>query len=163
MEEPSYTHLSNGEKPLLVRLVNLNGTNEAIDLRGTVSEPGSYSFVLHYYQPKKPSFEAEALIQDGQFYSGTATIDHCPNIAGCRVALHHRESNSSFFGIQKNFMITLRIPQDSEVYLDYLLIIPGNSYREQLLTLGSTDVGTNLMVDCLQSNYNIEPERANGK
>ena len=132
-------------------------------MRGVVTEPGSYSFILHYYQPNKPSFEAEALIQDGQFYSGTAKIEHCPNVAGCRVALHHRDSNSSFFDIQKNFLITLRTPQNSEVYFDYLLVVPSFSYKDQLLSLASTDVGTNLMSDCLQNNFYIESESANGK
>lgn len=126
-------------------------------------EPGSYSIVLHYYQPRNASFETEALIQDGHFYSGTAVVDHCPNIAGCRVSLRQRDTNSSFFFIQKNFMITLRTPSDSEMFLDYVLVIPGNSFKEQQLSLISTDVATNLMGSCIQDNYYIDPDSANGK
>ena len=59
-------------------------------------------------------------------------------------------------------MFTLRTPAESELYLDYLLIIPGNNFKEQQLTLASTDVATNLMADCLQNDYYIDPQNSNG-
>ena len=60
-------------------------------------------------------------------------------------------------------MITLRTPQDSEMYIDYVLVIPGNSFKENMLSLDNADVGTNLMADCLQNNYYIDPNDANGE
>jgi len=163
VEDPSYLHteIVNGQKPLLV-LLDGSSVNQAFDLRGSVTEPGEYTIVLHYYQPQNAGFEAEALIQDGHFYSGTAAVQHCPNIAGCRVVLRQRETNSSFFFIQKSFTITLRPPSGSKMLLDYALVIPGNSFKEQLLSLPSTDVSPNLVGDCAQSNYYVEPKQAIG-
>lgn len=166
VEEPLYNHgMTNGKRPLLVRVDNPNGTSQAFEMRGNVPEKGEYSFVLHYYQPKRTGFVAEVSIHgDGDYRSSVANIDHCPNMAGCRVVLQTRDTNSPFFTIQKNFEIKLQTPQDSELFVDYLYVIPGNQYKEQILSLPSTDVGTNLMTtDCLQNNYYIEPEKANGK
>ena len=167
VEEPLYNHgmLNGGKRPLLVRVDNPNGSSQGFEARGTVPEKGEYSFVLHYYQPKRTGFVAETSIHgDGDYRSSFAVIDHCPNMAGCRAVLQTRDTNSSFFTIQKNFEIKLQTPPDGELLLDYLYVIPGNQFKESVLQLASTDVGTNLMTaDCMASNYYIDPEKVNGK
>lgn len=143
--------------------MKLGNSTQTIDIRGFVTEPGLYRFVLHYYQPNSPSFEVETLIQNGHFYSGIAKVEHCPNVAGCRVVLKQRDNNSTFFFIQKNFMITLRPTPASELNLDYILVIPGNDFNEQMLSLAPTDGSKSFLSDCLQSNYYMEPDNMSGK
>ncbi|XP_027200224.2 laminin subunit alpha [Dermatophagoides pteronyssinus] len=168
VEHPQYNQINPGitttETPLLVRL---NDSMQSIDIRGTVTKPGPYYFILNYYQPNNPKFDIDALIQNGHLYSGVATLQHCPNTVGCRVPLKQKDSmewNSTAFSIQKNFQITLKIPTNenspniSDVYLDYLLVIPAENFDEQLIESVPVDGHKNIMAECIKNNYFIDPK-----
>lgn len=166
VEVPDYKHSQpgqkNDQKPLLIKLGN---STQTVDIRGQVPEEGSYSFVLHYYQPNSSSFRAEILIQNGQFYSGVADIEHCPNIAGCRVVLRQRDTESLYFYIQKNFMITLRPSKGHDLYLDYIMVVPGSDYKPQILASDNENLNA-FMTKCNANSMNyfyIDPELTNGK
>lgn len=146
-------------KPLLVML---DSQYPMIDIRGSVPEPGLYSFILHYYQPNSSQFEIKAEVQDSQVYSGIASIEHCPNIAGCRTVLKHSDTNSTFFFLQNNFIAKLKLLQSSKFFLDYVLIVPGNSFNTNLLTQTSKDTSNRLLADCLENNFFIDPDTAEG-
>ncbi|OTF81891.1 hypothetical protein BLA29_006928, partial [Euroglyphus maynei] len=163
VEHPKYNQVNPGTdtRPLLV---HLNDSLQLIDIRGTVPKPGPYYFMLNYYQPKNPKFNIDALIQNGHLYSGVATLEHCPNNVGCRVALKQKDSewNSTAFTIQKNFQITLKIPTNenspnvSDAYLDYIMVIPAENFDEQSLMSGPSDGHKNIMVECIKNNYFID-------
>ena len=165
VELPNYNHTPGGSEAGKPLLVHINSTSPSIDIRGSVPEPGSYAFILHYSQPKNPSFELEALIQDGQFYSGIAPVKYCPNIVGCRVAIRQRESegNSNLFFIQKNFMITLKTPGNMEAAIDYLLVVPAYAFDPSLLETDTKDHSKNILAECIQSNFYIDPNTTSGE
>lgn len=148
-------------KPQLVKLRNASNTFE---IRGTVPQEGFYRFVLHYYQPNHPSFEAETIVQSDKFYSGVAKIEHCPNVVGCRAVFRNKENDQTFFQIGKEFIFTLR-PSDYDLFLDYILVVDGTINDEhvgKLLTSSRSDESKDIMAGCVQPNFYVNPENTSG-
>lgn len=137
---------------------------KSIDIRGSVPKPGQYYFILHYYHPDSPNVNVDALIQNGHLYSGETNLEHCPNVAGCRVVLKQRDSdlNSTAFTIQKNFLATFSIPKDENVYLDYLLLVPAENFEEHSLNSEQVSNSKNIMTECIKNNYYIDPNDTTG-
>lgn len=162
IEEIAYSYTKPNDNGTPPQLVKLNSQSPSIDIRGVVPEPGQYSFIAHYYQPDNPNFELEALIQDSHVYSGVAPIEHCPNTAGCRTVLKQKDNNSTFFFIEKNFMINLKTPPNADLALDYVLVVPGNSYDPNMLTQTSKD-SKNKLAECFQNvHLQADPNEVDG-
>ncbi len=143
-------------------MIYLSQKDPAVDIRGTVSRPGLYTFVLHYFQPENPEFELEASIQNGQFHNGIASLVHCPSRTGCRTVLRQRETNSSLFQIDEGFMITLKQSDGKGVWVDYILAVPADHYDPAILELKTQEKTSNLLAECVQNSYFIDPDEASG-
>ncbi|XP_030765960.1 laminin subunit alpha [Sitophilus oryzae] len=133
----------------------LNKGYNTMDLRGKVPYAGYYSFVLHYYQPDHPAFNLDVIIQNGQFYEASVPIEHCPSESGCRSPVFQSDRNNKF-NLLENFLITFKQPENRNVYLDYILVIPADLYNERSLQEEDLDRTGEFISTCGSNNFNID-------
>ncbi|XP_074042767.1 laminin subunit alpha [Leptinotarsa decemlineata] len=132
----------------------LNPSYNSIDLKGRVPFPGYYTFIVHYYQPQFPVFDLDVIIQNGQFYEAKVPVEHCPSESGCRSVIEQADNNNKF-SLTENFMITLKQPDNKNVFLDYLLIVPADLYSEQNLIQEDLDRTGEFISLCGSNHFNI--------
>ncbi|GFT24269.1 laminin subunit alpha [Trichonephila clavipes] len=110
--------LPNGVTDTDIVLVNLKELDNVIDLQGSVSTPGLYAFIVHYYQPDHPTFEAKVIIQDGEYHEATLPLPFCPSVSGCRTVVHAKDTQETAFQIEQNFQLNIRQPANKTVWLE---------------------------------------------
>ncbi|CAG9821860.1 unnamed protein product [Phaedon cochleariae] len=133
----------------------LNPNDATIDLKGKVSVPGYYSFILHYYQPQFPVFNLDVIIQNGQFYEARVPVEYCPSESGCRAVITQIDGNNKF-SLTENFMMNLKQPGNKNVYLDYLLVVPTDFYNEKNLEEIDLDRTSEFLSMCAGNHFNID-------
>ncbi|XP_066250557.1 laminin subunit alpha isoform X1 [Euwallacea similis] len=133
----------------------LNMGYPTIDMRGKVPEPGFYTFVLHYYQPDFPVFYLDVIIQNGKFYEAKVPVEHCPSLSGCRSLITQGNRNNKF-DLLENFMISFKEPDNKNVYLDYLLVIPADLYADRHLEEEELDRTGEFISTCGNNHFNID-------
>jgi laminin alpha 3/5 len=148
--------------PTLPQLIYLEEKEPTVDIRGTVPRRGLYTFVLRYFQPDNSGFELEALIQNGLFHNGIISIEHCPSRTGCRAVIRQRDTNVTFFQVDDSFMLTLKAPEKKNIWVDYILAIPVDHYDPAILEVKPEDKSSNLVSQCFQNSFYINPDEANG-
>lgn len=136
------------------KLIYLDHVNPMIDIKSNVSYPGYYTFVVQYYQPGHPQFDAEILIQNGQFYEAKLSLPHCPSNAGCRSVVTQNNDNK-FFDLTENFVMSIKTPEGKDVWLDYLLLIPREQYTKSLLTEDIFDQTKEFISQCGHDHFHI--------
>ncbi|CAH0547112.1 unnamed protein product [Brassicogethes aeneus] len=138
----------------------LSTKEKAIDLKGKVSTPGPYTFIVHYYQPDFPEFDLSVIIQNGQFYEAKVPIKHCPSKSGCRSTVEQVDGNNKFY-LTENFMATLKIHSDTKnVFLNYLIVTPADFYSEKNLEEEEElDRSGEFIKNCANNNFNIDTTR----
>lgn len=147
----------------LPQLIHLDEKEPTVDVRGTVPRRGLYTFVVHYYQPENPDFEVEALIQNGLFHNGIAAIEHCPSRTGCRTVVRQRDTNATFFQVDESFMLTIKAPENKNIWVDYILAVPVDHYDPNILEIKTNDKTSNSITQCVQNSYFINPDEASGQ
>lgn len=114
-----------------VNYVYLNQTNNVIDIRSKVANPGFYTFVIHFYQPDSPEYDLDILIQNGFMYDAKLSAYHCPKIYGCRAVVTQKDGTNKF-SLTENFMLTVSSPSGKPVHLDYILVVPADLYTPRI-------------------------------
>ncbi|CAG9836790.1 unnamed protein product [Diabrotica balteata] len=134
----------------------LNPSDTSLDIKGKVPVPGFYTFMVHYYQPHSPAFDLGVIIQNGAFYETKVRIDHCPSQSGCRAVVTQADGNRAF-SLTENFMMTLKLQNNKDVYLDYLLVVPADLYTEQYLEKSENfDRAGEFISKCGSNHFNID-------
>ncbi|GBO36779.1 Laminin subunit alpha, partial [Araneus ventricosus] len=110
------TVLPDGVTDRDIVLINLKELDNAIDLQGSVSTPGLYVFVVHYYQPDHPTFEAQVIIQDGERHEAVLPLPYCPSVSGCRTVVRSKDTHDAAFQIAQNYQLNIRQPANKTVW-----------------------------------------------
>ncbi|GFQ80158.1 laminin subunit alpha, partial [Trichonephila clavata] len=152
--------LPNGVTDTDIVLVNLKELDNVIDLQGTVSTPGLYAFIVHYYQPDHPTFEAKVIIQDGEYHEATLPLPFCPSVSGCRTVVHAKDTQETAFQIEQNFQLNIRQPANKTVWLGYVLAIPSKEFHEKVLTPLPLDKAGKFLKECGKNSFLLDPEVA---
>ncbi|VVC44657.1 Hypothetical protein CINCED_3A025090 [Cinara cedri] len=132
-------------------LVILDHADSIVDLAGKVPGPGAYVFVVHFYQPDFPAFEMNVLIHNGQTYEAVLPVKHCPSNSGCRSVVKQANGNTQFQLIE-NFLLTLKEPNHKSVWLEYVLVVPAQEYRDSIIVEQPFDY-TGLFISKCGSNH----------
>lgn len=131
------------------RLVYVSGT----------ARSGRYYVIVHFYQPHFLSFVGEVVIT-GQATSVLTHFRYCPYVSGCRAVgtSQYRQgmSESIYVGRQNNFVVTIRIPEDKSIWIDYVLLVPVSAFSLSLLEIKPIDVTQDFIQDCGQVDFHLK-------
>jgi len=118
---------------------------------------GRYYVIVHFYQPNFLSFLGKVVVSGQNAASTLLTFRYCPHVSGCRAVgtSQHREgmSESIYIGRQKNILVSIAIPEDKDVWIDYVLLVPISSFSPSLLEVKPIDVTQDFIQDCGQYTF----------
>lgn len=142
------------------RFIKLSEDNTMIDVSAKIPKPqdhpGTSVLVLHYYQPHYPEYELKVLVQNGKFYDAKVAVPHCPSIDGCRSVIEQTEDGNTSFQLDENFVITFKVDEPRSIWLDYILVIPTNEYKQNTLKRMKFDQTKEFIKKCGQNHFYID-------
>jgi len=137
-------------------LKHLKVGEKTVHVSGSAST-GRYYVIVHFYQPNFLSFLGKVVVSGQNAASTLLTFRYCPHVSGCRAVgtSQYREgmSESIYIGRQKNILVSIAIPEDKGVWIDYVLLIPISSYSPSLLEVKPIDVTQDFIQDCGQYTF----------
>uniref|UniRef100_A0A8B9LXF7 Laminin subunit alpha-5 n=1 Tax=Astyanax mexicanus TaxID=7994 RepID=A0A8B9LXF7_ASTMX len=120
---------------------------------------GRYVFILHYHQPLHPTFPMQVYINGGRIWQGRANATFCPHGYGCRSVLIS-ENQIILDVTDQEVIVTVRVPDDKTLWLDYVLVVPENSYSSTYLSEEPLDKSYDFISNCGQNSFYINPQTA---
>uniref|UniRef100_A0A8C9FFU8 Laminin subunit alpha 5 n=1 Tax=Pavo cristatus TaxID=9049 RepID=A0A8C9FFU8_PAVCR len=117
---------------------------------------GRYAFILHYYQPNHPTFPVEVLINGGRIWQGQTNATFCPHGYGCR-SLVVAEDQIVLDVTDNDLMVVVRVPEGKQLWLDYILVVPEDSYSSQYLQEEPLDKSYDFISSCGINSFYINP------
>ncbi|XP_065337904.1 laminin subunit alpha [Cloeon dipterum] len=129
--------------------------DKIIDIAGQVPQEGKYVFIVHFYQPDFPEFEVNGLVHNGQMYEAKLMVPHCPSNSGCRGVIKQIDGSHEF-SLTQNFHLTLRELPNKGMWLDYVIVVPAEHYRPNLLHEVPLDRTGVFISQCGKNNFYID-------
>lgn len=137
-------------------LILLQAPQMAIVLSGRIQSLGRYAFILHYYQPTYPTFPVEVLINGGRIWQGQTNATFCPHGYGCR-SLVVSENQIVLDVTDNDLHVIIRVPENQHLWLDYILVIPEDSYGSSYLLEEPLDKSYDFISNCGVNGFYINP------
>uniref|UniRef100_A0A803TYS0 Laminin subunit alpha 5 n=1 Tax=Anolis carolinensis TaxID=28377 RepID=A0A803TYS0_ANOCA len=137
-------------------LILLKAPQVAIVLNGHIQSLGRYAFILHCYQPSHPTFPVEVLINGGRIWQGQANATFCPHGYGCR-SLVVSENQIVLEVTDNDLSVIIRVPEDRHFWLDYILVVPEDSYGSSYLSEEPLDKSYDFISNCGVNGFYINP------
>ncbi|XP_062260014.1 laminin subunit alpha-3-like [Platichthys flesus] len=121
--------------------------------------PGRYVVVLHYHQPEHTSFPVEVWVDAGRDWRGSINASFCPAVSGCRevVIAEGRIALDLDQNIWRPTSISVIVPRRKTLTLDYILLVPDNSYSPDLLKEKPRDKSADFVQQCRGEGFYIDP------
>ncbi|XP_012583612.1 PREDICTED: laminin subunit alpha-5 [Condylura cristata] len=120
---------------------------------------GRYAVLLHGYQPAHPTFPVEVLVSGGRVWQGHANASFCPHAYGCR-ALVVCEGQTVLDVTDNELTVTVRVPEGRWLWLEYVLLVPENTYSPSYLREVPLDKSYDFISHCAAHGYHISPSSA---
>ncbi|XP_077572690.1 laminin subunit alpha-5 isoform X2 [Stigmatopora nigra] len=117
---------------------------------------GRYVFILHYHQPLHPSYPIHVYINGGHIWKGHVNASYCPHAYGCRNVLV-AENQIILDVSDHNLFLTVQVPADKTLWLDYVLVVPETSYSPRYLSEEPLDKSYDFISNCGQNSFFISP------
>ncbi|XP_054836339.1 laminin subunit alpha-5 [Eublepharis macularius] len=137
-------------------LILLQAPQTTIVLSGRIQSLGRYAFILHCYQPSHPTFPIEVLINGGRIWQGQANASFCPHGYGCR-NLVVSENQIVLDVTDNDLSVIIRVPEDRHLWLDYILVVPEDSYGSSYLVEEPLDKSYDFISNCGVNGFYINP------
>uniref|UniRef100_A0A8C3RSN0 Laminin subunit alpha 5 n=1 Tax=Chelydra serpentina TaxID=8475 RepID=A0A8C3RSN0_CHESE len=123
---------------------------------GRIQTLGRYAFIMHYYQPNHPTFPVEVLINGGRIWQGQAKATFCPHGYGCRSVVV--SENQIILDVTDNELtVIVRVPAGRQLWLDYILVVPEDSYSSHYLLEEPLDKSYEFISSCGVNSFYINP------
>uniref|UniRef100_A0A452HN71 Uncharacterized protein n=1 Tax=Gopherus agassizii TaxID=38772 RepID=A0A452HN71_9SAUR len=123
---------------------------------GRIQTLGRYAFIMHYYQPNHPTFPVEVLINGGRIWQGQAKAAFCPHGYGCRSVVV--SENQVILDVTDNELtVIVRVPAGRQLWLDYILVVPEDSYSSHYLLEEPLDKSYEFISSCGVNSFYINP------
>ncbi|XP_022533328.2 laminin subunit alpha-5 isoform X2 [Astyanax mexicanus] len=139
--------------------IRLDSSQNAVVYSTRVHALGRYVFILHYHQPMHPTFPMQVYINGGRIWQGRANATFCPHGYGCRSVLIS-ENQIILDVTDQEVIVTVRVPDDKTLWLDYVLVVPENSYSSTYLSEEPLDKSYDFISNCGQNSFYINPQTA---
>lgn len=112
---------------------------------------------MHFNQPNFLSFLGKVVISGQNAASTLLTFHYCPHVSGCRAigTSQYREGmrESIYVGRQNDILVSIAIPEDKGVWIDYVLLVPISSFSPSLLDVKPIDITQDFIQDCGQRSF----------
>ncbi|XP_034469915.1 laminin subunit alpha-3-like, partial [Hippoglossus hippoglossus] len=120
--------------------------------------PGRYVVVVHYRQPEHTSFPVEVRVDAGRDWRGSINASFCPAVSGCRevVIADGRIALDLDQNIWRPPTISVIVPPRKTLTLDYILLVPDNSYSPDLLKEKPLDNSADFVQQCRGDGFYID-------
>ncbi|XP_072297637.1 laminin subunit alpha-3-like [Eucyclogobius newberryi] len=121
--------------------------------------PGRYVVVVHYHQPEHISFPVEVHVEVGREWTGSVNASFCPAVSGCReVVIFNGQIALDFTPHSwRQPSLSLIIPPRKTLFVDYMLLVPDNSYTPDVLKAKPQDKSADFIQQCRGEGFNIDP------
>ncbi|XP_042370066.1 laminin subunit alpha-5-like, partial [Plectropomus leopardus] len=139
--------------------VRLDSLQNAAVYSTRVHALGRYVFILHYHQPLHPNYPVQVYINGGRIWQGHANASFCPHAYGCRNVLVS-ENQIILDVTDHEVFVTVQIPADKTLWLDYILVVPEKSYSSSYLSEEPLDKSYDFISNCGQNSFYIDPSTA---
>ncbi|XP_026718104.1 laminin subunit alpha-5 [Athene cunicularia] len=136
-------------------LILLQPPQAAVVFNSRIQALGRYAFILHYYQPNHPTFPVEVLINGGRIWQGQTNANFCPHGYGCR-SLVVSEDQIILDVTDNDLTVVVRVPE-GRWPLDYILVVPEDSYSSQYLQEEPLDKSYDFISSCGINSFYINP------
>ncbi|XP_057256839.1 laminin subunit alpha-5 isoform X1 [Pezoporus wallicus] len=137
-------------------LILLQSPQAAVVFNTRIQTLGRYAFILHYYQPNHPTFPVEVLINGGRIWQGQTSANFCPHGYGCR-SLVVSEDQIILDVTDNDLTVVVRVPEGKQLWLDYILVVPEDSYSSQYLQEEPLDKSYDFISSCGINSFYINP------
>ncbi|XP_060035208.1 laminin subunit alpha-5 [Erinaceus europaeus] len=117
---------------------------------------GRYAFLLHGYQPIHPTFTVEVLVNGGRIWQGHANASFCPHAYGCRT-LVVCEGQTVLDVTDSELTVTIRVPEDRWLWLEYVLVVPEDVYSPRYLREEPLDKSYDFISHCATHSFHVSP------
>uniref|UniRef100_U3K7L1 Laminin subunit alpha 5 n=1 Tax=Ficedula albicollis TaxID=59894 RepID=U3K7L1_FICAL len=128
----------------------------AVVFNSRIQTLGRYAFILHFYQPSHPTFPVEVLINGGRIWQGQTNANFCPHAYGCR-SLVVSEDQIILDVTDNDLTVVVRVPEGKQLWLDYILVVPEDSYTSQYLQEEPLDKSYDFISSCGINSFYINP------
>ncbi|XP_037539699.1 laminin subunit alpha-5 [Nematolebias whitei] len=139
--------------------MHLDSLQNAAVYSARVQSVGRYVFILHYHQPLHLTYPVQVYINGGRIWHGITNVSFCPHAYGCRNLLVS-ENQIILDVTHHNIILTVQIPADKTLWLDYVLMVPETSYSSSYLTEEPLDKSYDFISSCGQNSFYINPSTA---
>uniref|UniRef100_A0A452HN43 Laminin subunit alpha-5 n=1 Tax=Gopherus agassizii TaxID=38772 RepID=A0A452HN43_9SAUR len=137
-------------------LILLQPSQAAAVFNSRIQTLGRYAFIMHYYQPNHPTFPVEVLINGGRIWQGQAKAAFCPHGYGCRSVVV--SENQVILDVTDNELtVIVRVPAGRQLWLDYILVVPEDSYSSHYLLEEPLDKSYEFISSCGVNSFYINP------
>uniref|UniRef100_A0A8C8RBX0 Laminin subunit alpha-5 n=1 Tax=Pelusios castaneus TaxID=367368 RepID=A0A8C8RBX0_9SAUR len=137
-------------------LILLQPSQAAVVFNSRIQTLGRYAFIMHYYQPNHATFPVEVLINGGRIWQGQAQAAFCPHGYGCRSVVV--SENQIVLDVTDNELtVIVRVPADRQLWLDYILVVPEDSYSSHYLLEEPLDKSYEFISSCGVNSFYINP------
>ncbi|XP_069013512.1 laminin subunit alpha-3-like isoform X1 [Embiotoca jacksoni] len=122
--------------------------------------PGRYVVVVHYHQPEHISFPVEVRVDAGREWKGLINTSFCPAVSGCRevVIADGRIALDFDRNAWQLPTISVVVPPQKTLILDYILLVPDSSYTPELLKEKPLDKSADFIQQCRGEGFHIDPK-----
>lgn len=138
------------------RLKHLKVGEKTLHINGR-ARTGRYYVIVHFYQPNFLSFLGKVVVSGQNAASTLLTFSYCPHVSGCRAigTSQYREGmrESIYIGRQNDILVSIAIPEDKGVWIDYVLLVPISSFSPSLLDIKPIDITQDFIQDCGQRSF----------
>nr|XP_058972202.1 laminin subunit alpha-like isoform X2 [Pocillopora verrucosa] len=138
------------------RLKHLKVGEKTLHINGR-ARTGRYYVIVHFYQPNFLSFLGKVVVSGQNAASTLLTFSYCPHVSGCRAigTSQYREGmrESIYIGRQNEILVSIAIPEDKGVWIDYVLLVPISSFSPSLLDIKPIDITQDFIQDCGQRSF----------
>ncbi|KAM4688948.1 LOW QUALITY PROTEIN: laminin subunit alpha-3 [Discoglossus pictus] len=145
-----------GRSPYLSNGVLLKSPQNDITLSRRIPQVGRYVFIVQYSQLQNPAFPVSVLVNGGQQWSGTFNASFCPHLFGCR-DLVIADNRIALDVTNQDLSVTLTVPQQQSLVLEYILLVPADSYTHDVLNEKPLDKSFDFINICGENSFYIDP------
>ncbi|XP_041698144.2 laminin subunit alpha-3 isoform X5 [Coregonus clupeaformis] len=135
--------------------VLLKSPQTEISFSARVAAPGRYVFVVHYCQPEHTTFPVEVRVDAGHTWTGFVNASFCPGVSCCREVVI-AERRIALDLPQQDVAISLKVPPGKTLTLDYILVVPDDSYTPDLLKEKPLDKSSDFTRQCEGQGFFID-------
>ncbi|KAK6179097.1 hypothetical protein SNE40_011531 [Patella caerulea] len=143
-----------------VGLVKLNLSDPSIEVEGIVRTPSQHVFLIQYYQPNSVGIDVPVTVYvGGQPIKGVFHSTYCPSVTGCRGTVKFDEVSSEILTLKDtNVRLVVNNTEDTDLWLDYVLLVPAGNYRLTDLDLNPIDKSANFLKRCVNEGFELRFE-----